>query len=234
MYAGGASSSTTRRRVAVVAALAIVAAILAVWMLWPNDAVKRVEAAPPAPQQVVAGTTLKGALCRRPATHPFVPTRITVPHVTTNAEVLALPRDANNVPSAPPISSTGKTQFAWDAPTIKPGEAKGNVLINAHTWPDGTALGNHLLDKVQVGHTFIVRGKGGIELCYTVTKREVIVASNGSWDYYEKDGPPQLALIVCSPPRLGPGNWLHRTIWYASPYGSAAAVAARQSARAAS
>jgi hypothetical protein len=220
-----------RRRAVAVAALAVVAAIATVWTLWPDGAaVPRAEAKPPAPQQVLAGTHLKTALCHRPATRPFVPTRITVPHVTTNAEVLALPRDANNVPQAPPISSTGKTQFAWDAPTIKPGEPKGNVLLNAHTWPDGTALGNHLLDNVQIGHTIIVRGQGGAELCYTVTKRDVIVAQHGSWEYYEKNGPPQLALIVCSPPRLGPGNWLHRTIWYASPWGTPQARAARLAA----
>ncbi|MBO9522015.1 MAG: class F sortase [Nocardioidaceae bacterium] len=231
MFAGESGRSARVQRGVAVVALAVAAAIAAVWLLWPEGTVPRAEPAPPpAPQAVVAGTVLKDALCHRPATRPFVPTRITVPHVTTNAEVLALPRDANNVPQAPPISSTGKTQFAWDAPTIKPGEAQGNVLINAHTWPDGTALGNHLLDNVQVGHTIIVRGQGGAELCYTVTKRDVIVASGGSWEYYAKDGPPQLALIVCSPPRLGPGNWLHRTIWYASPWGTPQARAARASA----
>jgi hypothetical protein len=105
-----------------------------------------------------------------------------------------------------------------------PGDPQGNALFNAHTWPDGTALGNHLLDGLQVGGRIIVRGRSSDgraqTLCYQVTKRDVIVASDGSVEYYESQGPPQLALIVCSPPRLGPGNWLHRTIWYASPLAS--------------
>jgi len=126
------------------------------------------------------------------------------------------------VPQAPPISDVGKTQFAWSrSPDPMPGTAKGNVLLNAHTWPDGTALGNKLLAGLQLGDRIVVHGRSADghaqTLCYRVTKRDVIVASDGSWEYYEREGPPQLALIVCSPPRLGPGNWLHRTIWYAAP-----------------
>lgn len=222
-------TATTRRRTAVAAVLAVVAAILAVWLLWPTPE-KEVIAKPPARQATTAGSVLKPAACHRPVTRPFVPTRITVAKVTTDAEVEALPRDANNVPSAIPVgSANAKVAFAWDAPTTKPGAAQGNVLINAHTWPDGTALGNHLLDKLQVGGRIIVKGKSGAELCYKVTKRDVIVATDGSFEYYEQDGPPQIALIVCSPPRLGPGNWKHRTIWYASPVGSPQARAVKAS-----
>jgi len=216
-------SASARRRTTQVAALVGVL-ILAVWFVLrphPLDT----EAAPPPPpsrQEVAAGNVLKPKPCYRPATAPFTPTRITVPGVTEDAAVLALPRDSANVPQAPPISDSGKRVFAWSVrPDPMPGDAKGNVLLNAHTWPDGTALGNKLLDNLQVGGRIVVHGKtpdGQPQtLCYTVTKRDVIVASDGSFEYYERNGPPQLALIVCSPPRLGPGNWLHRTIWYASP-----------------
>jgi len=204
------------RRSALVAL--IVATVIALaWTLWP-DANKPDPAKPviPAAQEIVAGTTLHPAVCGNPAKKPFVPKQISVAGVTNRANVLALPRDGNNVPQAPPLSDVGKTEFAWDAPTIKPGEPKGNVLINAHTWPDGSALGNHLLEHLNIGDRIVVHGKYA-ELCYKVTKRTVIVASDGSAEYYVQDGPPQLALIVCSPPRLGPGNWYHRTIWYASP-----------------
>jgi hypothetical protein len=220
-------SATARRRTAQVAALVAVL-ILLVWVLLKphplaDPATVRVQ--PPAAQAVAAGDVLKPRPCYRSATAAFTPTRITVPGVTHRATVLALPRDAANVPQAPPISDVGKTQFAWSvAPDPLPGSAKGNVLLNAHTWPEGTALGNKLLDGLQVGDRIIVDGHaaGGAaeRLCYRVTKRDVIVASDGSWEYYEREGPPQLALIVCSPPRLGPGNWLHRTIWYASPMAS--------------
>ena len=226
-------SAGARRRSAQVAALVAVL-VLFVWLLLkPHPALSpespESPAAPevPAAQVVVAGSVLKPQPnpCIQPASAPFRPTRITVPGVTRDATVLALPRDRANVPQAPPISNVGKTEFAWSVPPDPmPGDPKGNVLLNAHTWPDGTALGNKLLDHLQVGGRIIVQGRSADgkqqTLCYQVTKRDVIVASDGSYEYYERNGPPQLALIVCSPPRLGPGNWLHRTIWYASPLAS--------------
>lgn len=212
-------SRTARRRSAQVAVLVAVL-ILLVWVLLKPHPLDQAE--PPARQAVAAGSVLKPKACYQEASGPFTPTRVTVPGVTHNATVLALPRDGANVPQAPPISDAGKTQFAWSiAPDPLPGAAKGNTLFNAHTWPDGTALGNKLLAGLKVGGRIIVHGRahdGSAQtLCYRVTKRDVIVASDGSWEYYEREGPHQLALIVCSPPRLGPGNWLHRTIWYASP-----------------
>jgi hypothetical protein len=217
--------SRTRRRTAQ-AAVVVGALVLLLWVLLQphpgGSAAPPRTAEPPAQQVVAAGSVLAPKPCYRPATAPFTPTRITGPGVVRNATVLSLPRDSANVPQAPPISDVGKTEFAWSRPPDPmPGTAKGNVLINAHTWPDGTALGNKLLEGLQLGDRIVVHGRSADgraqTLCYRVTKRDVIVASDGSWEYYEREGPPQLALIVCSPPRLGPGNWLHRTIWYAAP-----------------
>ena len=208
------TESAIQRGALVVLILTTVGALA--WALWPHRD-PTVVAAPPAPLAVVDGTMLKAKECGEPATRPFTPKSITVRNVAKNAPVLALPRDGNTVPQAPPISNAGKAQFAWDEPTLPPGSPRGNALFNAHTWPDGTALGNRLLEHLQVGGKIVVKGKHGAELCYRVTKRTVIKASDGSFEYYVKDGPPQLALIVCSPPRLGPGNWVNRTIWYASP-----------------
>ncbi|HEX7717809.1 MAG TPA: class F sortase [Marmoricola sp.] len=214
-------SATARRRTAQVAAL-VAALIVLVWILLRPHPLADAGTPPPVRQSVTAGSVLDPKPCYRGATEPFTPKRITVPGIVRDAEVLALPRDAANVPSAPPISDVGKTQFAWSIPPDPmPGDPKGNTLLNAHTWPDGTALGNKLLDGLQVGGRVILHGRAADgtpqTLCYQVTKRDVIVASDGSFEYYESEGPPQIAIIVCSPPRLGPGNWLHRTIWYASP-----------------
>jgi hypothetical protein len=219
-------SATARRRSAQIAAL-VAALILLVWVLLRPEPLESVHPPPGPPEQqaITAGSVLKARTCYRGATNPFTPTRITVPGVVRDAEVLALPRDAENVPSAPAISSEGKTQFAWSrSPDPMPGSVKGNTLLNAHTWPDGTALGNKLLGGLEVGGRIVVHGESADGkrqiLCYRVTKKDVIVASDGSAEYYETEGPAQIALIVCSPPRLGPGNWLHRTIWYASPLAS--------------
>jgi len=154
--------------------------------------------------------------CTDPATKAFTPTTISIPGVTTGAHVLAIGMDAQGVPGTPPISDEGKTEFAW-VPNIAPGMSTGNVLLNAHTWPDGTALGNHLLAGLQEGGRLVVHGRGGAELCYRVTERREVDAAASVPDYFAVEGPPQLAIVVCSGTRLGPGNWTERTLWFASP-----------------
>jgi hypothetical protein len=209
------SRETLTRRAGLVA-MVVVTAVALTWALWPD----RDQAAPrrAAPVTVLPGTSLKAKACDDPPDHAFVPRTISVSKVTRDATVHPLPRDAENVPGALPLGAAdAKTAFAWDKVTVKPGAPRGNVLINAHTWPDDSSLGNHLLDHLRVGGRITVKGKHGEEVCYTVTKRVVIVATDGSAEYYDQEGPPQIALIVCSPPRLGPGNWYHRTIWFASP-----------------
>ena len=149
--------------------------------------------------------------------HAFTPRTITVPGVTREAAVVAPPRDANGVPGTPPLSSYGKSVFAWDREQhVRPGDPAGNVLLNAHTWPDGSALGNRLLAALQPGDRILVRGADA-ELCYRVTERVEVRAEDGLARYYATDGPPQLAIVVCSGRRLGPGVWEKRTVWFAAP-----------------
>jgi hypothetical protein len=161
--------------------------------------------------------TAKPGPCDDPATEPFRPAKITFPGVARDVKVVPLPRDANNVPGVPPVSEAGKREIAWDRPPgLKPGSPKGNVLINAHTWPDGSALGNKFLADLDEGDRIIVRGDSAT-LCYKVDRRIEVDASRDYPPYYDTEGPPQIALLVCSGKRLGPGDWTHRTIWFASP-----------------
>ena len=89
-------------------------------------------------------------------------------------------------------------------------------MLNAHTWPDGSALGNRLLRSLDRGDRIRVQGASS-QLCYRVTERVEVLAEDGLPRYYAKDGRPQLAIVVCSGRRLGPGVWEKRTIWFASP-----------------
>ena len=160
--------------------------------------------------------------CSPVARRPFGPQHITVPGVTRNADVLRPPRE-DNVPGTPPLTTYGKTVFAYDlAQGVEPGDPAGNVLLNAHTWPNGTALGNRLLAGLQEGDKIIVQGDGAARLCYRVTERVEVLASKGLARYYDQSGPPQLAIVVCSGRRLGPGLWEKRTVWFASPTATAA------------
>lgn len=183
-------------------------------------------APPPPHQDVAAGTVLKArSLCATGATAPFAPTRITVDRVVRRAPVLALPRDANDVPGVPPLTEQGKHEFAWDRPPgVLPGSDRGNVLFNAHTWPWGTApaLGNLMLLHLRVGGRIVLFGAAGEHLCYTVTKQVEIRAEQTYPAYYDDQGPPQIAIMVCSGVRRGPGDWANRMVWFASPVRGAA------------
>lgn len=155
-------------------------------------------------------TTGKGA---------FVPTRISIAHVTTGSTVLAEPRDANGVLGTPPLTTSGKEQFAWDETGPRPGSSQGNVLLNAHTWPDGSAMGNALLASLNDGDHITLADASGHAQCYQVTD-EVTVPAVGTPQrvldrFYDTTGPPQLGIVVCSGQRLGQGQWTARTLWFA-------------------
>ena len=205
--------ASPKKLAAVLVLVALVAAALTAWMLRPEEQQGRPFAMGSPTFEPLA--IPKSGVCTRPAPAPFTPTSVTISDVVRGGEVLALPRDGNNVPGVPPTSA--KYAFAWDRPPgIKPGSDRGNVLLNAHTWPDGSAVGNVMLDKLDDGDRIILRG-GKSELCYTVTKRIEVVAKDGYSPYYDREGSPKIALIVCSGKRLGPGVWTHRTIWFAEP-----------------
>jgi len=155
------------------------------------------------------------AVCLRPARRGFTPTRATVAHVGRNIPVLALGRGSGGVPLPPPLTTAGKNSYAWDKYGPQPGSARGNVRFNAHTYPDGSALGNRMLAHLWVGARIILYGQG-VALCYKVTRRITTTPRNLA-AYYYTTGSPKLAIVVCSGRRLGPGNWTKRTIWYARP-----------------
>lgn len=220
------------RRTAAVATAVVVAVALAVGLAWwvvardeptPPSAGERVEptaspsASPPSSPPPSSSTSPAPDPACDDVSRAFAPKAITVPGVARGVAVLAPPRDANGVPGVPPLSGDGKAVFAWDREQgIRPGDTKGNVLLNAHTWPDGSALGNRLLADLQVGDRMVVHG-GRSRLCYRVTERVEVPADQRMLRYYKKDGPPQLAIVVCSGRRLGPGQWEKRTVWFASP-----------------
>ena len=147
------------------------------------------------------------------AVDAFVPTSITITGV--DYPVLALGRDEKNVPGTPPLSA--KFDVAWDAPGVQPGSKRGNVLLNTHTWPDGSALGNRFLDQLQERDRFVL-ANDEVAVCYRVTERTEVSIANPPLDrVYDDEGPPQAVIIVCSGTRTGPGQWTHRTLWFAAP-----------------
>jgi hypothetical protein len=168
------------------------------------------------PQPEPSTTIAPRSACDR-VRHGFTPRAISVPGATRAAAIVTPPRDAAGIPGTPPLTEAGKAEFAWDlAQGTRPGDRRGNVIVNAHTWPDGSALGNRLLAALHRGDLVVVRGEK-VRLCYRVTERVEVPAATLMPRYYRKDGPPRLAILTCSGRRLGPGIWTRRTVWFASP-----------------
>ena len=156
--------------------------------------------------------------CPSTVPHPITPKRLFMQHVTAarGAPVIAPPR-VHGVPGVPPLTNFGKHAVAWDrAQRVKPGSTQGNVLMNAHVWPDGSAIGNKMLAKLHKGDRMVVFGKAH-KLCYRVTDRVQVKPRQGLRRYYSQIGSPKLAIVVCSGRRIAPGVWTMRTIWYARP-----------------
>ena len=148
----------------------------------------------------------------------FRPTTLGIKRVTKKRTVLALGRDSRNVPRSPPLSDRGKWQLAWDAKDdIKAGAKHGVIKLNAHTYPDGSALGNLLINGLYDGAKIVVRGARGQQRCYQVIARVQVPAEKRYKRYYRTDGPGRLAIAVCSGTRRGAGDWSHRTVWFAKP-----------------
>jgi len=173
------------------------------------------------PASAASTPAAPGTLRARPvcatSAKAFTPDRVDVPDVGRGIDVVTPPRDAAGIPGVPPLTSSGKSVFAYDREQgVRPGDRRGNVLLNAHTWPDGSALGNRLLSQLQRGDRLVLHGEGR-SLCYRVTERVEVLAADGLRRYYATRGRPQVAIVVCSGRRLGPGVWERRTIWFASP-----------------
>jgi len=146
----------------------------------------------------------------------FEPDELLVEGLKPRWPVVPVGRDAQGVPGTPPLTDAGKKAFGWDEVGVWPSEGKGNVFLDAHTWPDGSALGNLLLDRLRAGQQIRLVGESGNAACYRVSERlEVFAADPPVERVYRTDGPEGLVIVVCSGKRLGPGEWTKRTLWFA-------------------
>ena len=137
-----------------------------------------------------------------------------MPGITRRAKVVAPPRVATRVPGAPPLTTAGKEEFAWDLKQgIGPGDPHGHVLLNAHVWPDGSARRQPDARQAALGDRIVVIGNA-TELCYRVVKRVQVLASVGLPGYYTKTGPPTAGLrgLLRQAARPGRVDQAHRLV----------------------
>lgn len=210
----GVMDRRTRWTAAAVAGVAAAACLGGWWLLRSDSDSDPGAAEDPAPAATISAPPVEPVpdLCDAAAPGPFIPERVSVEGVVDDAAVIGVPRDSRGVTGVLPVDN--KVDVAWDLGGIRPGSARGNVLLNTHTWPDGSALGNALLDELRKGDRIVVRGDDAL-LCYDVSKRVEVLADHGYEPYYEENGPHQLAIVVCSGTRSSDGEWSHRTLWFA-------------------
>ena len=147
---------------------------------------------------------------------PFHPSTASIPPIGRSVRVVRVRRTASGAVGTPPVSRRGKWLMGLD-PQALPGDGEGTVIMAAHTWPDGSALGNALLRSLRAGDRLEL-GNGSAVACYQVTQRkEYGAAKVPRRKAFRWWGPEQLVIVVCSGTRLGPGRWTHRTVWYATP-----------------
>lgn len=164
----------------------------------------------------VKAQNAKKAPCQRPA-RGFVPNRAKIAAIGRTVRVIQVKRTKDGAVGAGPTTEAGKWLMAMD-PETRPSSRRGSVLLSGHTWPDGSALGNAMLKNLRTGHNVVLAGKNGKRACYRITERTQYrnddVPRNRAFRYW---GSEQLVIVTCSGKRISPGNWSHRTIWYAKP-----------------
>ncbi|WP_183407908.1 class F sortase [Nocardioides marmoriginsengisoli] len=158
-----------------------------------------------------------GPACTTNAVRGQRPRRASINGIGSGITVVRTPRTRTGAIGAPPTTRAGKKVLGWD-PQTKPGSGTGSVILTAHTWPDGSALGNRLLRKLRRGGSFVLRAADGRRVCYDVVERRSYRANRlPRSKAFRPWGPEQAVIVVCSGRRTGPGKWSHRTVWYAKP-----------------
>ncbi len=197
---------------ALIATMLVVTLAAVVTAPGPAEAAQAVESA----ATVAAAPARKAGKCPA-ATHEFKPKRVAISGLGGWFRVTKVGRTRSGEMGTPPLSSSGKWTVGW-YPSRKPGARAGAVPLNAHTWPNGSALGNVMLRKLRKGSIVWLQGKSRAA-CYRIVKRATYPRRKaplkkivGAW------GEPRLSITVCSGKRLGSHNWTHRTVWYAVPY----------------
>ena len=84
-----------------------------------------------------------------------------MPRITTHARSSRRRAWRTAVPGAPPLTTAGKqdVRLGHRSRASRPGDLHGHVLLNAHVWPDGSAVGNRMLAKLHEGDRIVVSAR---------------------------------------------------------------------------
>ncbi|WP_148060582.1 class F sortase [Luteococcus japonicus] len=151
---------------------------------------------------------------------PLVPTRITLGDVASDAPVMSLGLAADGTAAAPPKDQP-KT-VGWYNLGPRPGSDKGKVVLTAHTYHRGGALGNALNSEqgLRLGDVIRLTDASGRTLCYRHTRTAKVMVKDydpKSTVLYDDHGAPMLAIVICWDYERSTKFWASRIIFYAEP-----------------
>lgn len=178
------------------------------WVLVERPLASASPATHPAPVQRAAIAASHGPPCR-----PGAPQRVVYPALGVDAAVerigldLGTPADADGRRRLGNPSDTSRV--GWYADGARPGAGKGTVLLNGHTYRDGSAVfGEDFPERVRPGQVIQTIQTGGSVCSYRVDR--VWPAVDARRDYprivtserlYDANGPARLFLATCG------GRW---------------------------
>ncbi|GAA1977012.1 hypothetical protein GCM10009817_16680 [Terrabacter lapilli] len=179
----------------------------------PSGTVQSVPATPRTPR--TPGTPAPRATQPKPAPSCRVgaPERLRIPALGVDApfERIGLDqggrRDANG--QAPLGTPTDRTKAGWYAAGPRPGSGKGTVLIDGHTYRDGSAIFTEdFARRIATGQLIQLRQDNGSVCSYRITKVWRTISSAhaypqliASQHLYDFAGPERLLLATCG------GTW---------------------------
>lgn len=229
------TSSQRRIRYAVIAVVAVVLAALVYYLSKPDGqsaeplptgsvsmATDPPESRSPAPVESPSVVDSPPARCVTTATKGFTPTRYTIESLDVDEPVVSLPlTDDGSIP-APPKSEARAAAWWNEGPA--PGDDEGRVILSIHTYRNGGALGNELLDEktdktpLKKGDLIVLHDDEGHTACYEYADFTEIVAADYDPDsdvMLKEDGSPSLVLIICTAFDWDTEIWENRALFYA-------------------
>lgn len=142
-----------------------------------------------------------------------IPTRLVIPDLQVDAAVVQVGLDEYGNLGAP--SHDQRTKAGWYALGPRPGDGRGNVLMDGHTFVNDSAIfKSDFAEKIHVGMAISVAGADGVAHRYTATtvlpavnKKDEYPGVVGQYKLYDFAGPERLVIVTCS----GSFNWITKT-----------------------
>lgn len=182
------------------------------------------------PSMLVPSDTPIVAACRTQSKQPFRPRAVQLLGIASYPAVpLDLVRTANGVQlPIPPDENPGI--FAWVSGD-RAADDNSILRLTAHTWSDGSAVGNVINTKIRPGAIIVVHGSKKAQVaCYRVTAREQVtivgatskqkVKANAVLRRYNGiRAQDDLGIMVCSGEHFAVGVYRDRLNVFATRYG---------------